>query len=127
MDYPLLNAFLTILFIFLFAAWLYLLFAIFNDIFRSHDLSGWAKAGWLVLIFVFPVFGVLGYLIVRGSKMQERIAEQRRRDAEAVRSYIRMAAGAPSPADELAKLDELRRRGLLNDQEFERGKAKILS
>ena len=72
MDYPLWNIFLTMMWFFLWVMWLMLLFWIITDIFRSHDLSGWAKAGWLVLVLILPFIGILVYMVVRGSQMHER-------------------------------------------------------
>ncbi len=73
-SYPLLNLFLTMMWFFLWALWLFLLFWIFLDIFRSRDLSGWAKALWLIFVIVLPYLGVFVYLIARGGSMQERRA-----------------------------------------------------
>jgi hypothetical protein len=75
-QFPLLNAFLTMMFFFIWLLWLYLLVWIIIDIFRSHDLGGWAKAGWLVLVIVIPFIGVLAYVIARGGTMHERLANR---------------------------------------------------
>jgi cbb3-type cytochrome oxidase subunit 3 len=102
---------------------------VFIDIFRSHDLSGWAKALWFLFVLFIPLIGVLVYLIARGGKMHEQAAQQaRQQDAEA-RAYIQQAA-ASSPAstpDQLAKLADLRDRGVITAAEFEREKAKVLA
>jgi thiol:disulfide interchange protein len=128
-NYPLLDVFLSVLYFFLWALWLVVLFWIILDIFRSDDLSGWAKAGWLVLVIILPLIGVLAYLIARGHTMQERQAREAKAQDEAFRTYVREAAGADgqSQSDELSKLANLRQRGVLNEQEFERAKAKVLS
>jgi hypothetical protein len=127
MDYPLLDAFLTMLYFFLFALWIYLLFVVITDIFRSRDLSGWAKAGWLVGVIVLPLLGVLIYSVMRGGGMSERAFEEaRRRDA----LYQGFRAGAVQPravADELAKLADLRRNGEISDEEYQREKSRILA
>ena len=126
-SYPLLDAFWTILWIFGFFIWVWLLIAIFGDIFRSHDLSGWGKALWVIVIIIFPLFGVLIYLIVRGGKMQERQAAVDRQQEAQVRDYIREAAGtAPNSADQLSRLASLRDQGVLTQDEFQREKAKIV-
>jgi hypothetical protein len=105
--------------------WIWILIAVLADIFRSHDLSGWAKAGWFVLIVILPLFGVLIYLIARGDKMKmHEIITARHHDA-LVRHYVRSAAG--SPADDLVQLEDLRNRGVLTDDEFRRAKEKALS
>ena len=72
-QYPLLNAFLTMTFFFLWLLWIYLVVWIIFDIFRNHDMSGWAKAGWLIFVIVIPLIGVLAYVIVHGSTMPERM------------------------------------------------------
>jgi hypothetical protein len=127
-NYPLLNLFFTMLWFFLFIAWLWLLFSVFGDIFRSHDLSGWAKALWTLFIIVLPLFGVLVYLIARGAGMTERTVKAQEGREEAFRAYVRETAGSsPSTADELAKLAALRDAGTISAEEFEAQKAKLLS
>ena len=127
-SYPLLNVFWTILEFFLLVIWIWILIMVFIDIFRSPDLSGWAKALWFLFVLFIPLIGVLVYLIARGGKMQERAARQaQQQDAEA-RAYIQQAASSPaSSADQLAKLADLRDRGVISAEEFEREKAKILA
>src|SRR6266576_4909378 len=105
-SYPLLNIFWTIFELFL---WIILIW-IFIDIFRSRDLSGWAKALWFIFVLFIPLIGVLVYLIVRGDSMHERAAQEARQEDREVRRYIQDAAGAPSTADQLTKLAELRDR-----------------
>jgi hypothetical protein len=133
-DYPLLNLFLTMLWFFLFVAWISLLFRLFADIFRSRDLSGPAKAFWTLFIVVLPWLGALLYLIVRGGSMQERTEADAAQRDEALRAYVRDAAGieaagqAPaSTADELTKLGELRDAGTLTADEFQTQKARLLA
>jgi Short C-terminal domain/Phospholipase_D-nuclease N-terminal len=125
-SYPLLNIFWTILEIFLWVIWIWLLIWIFIDIFRSHDLSGWAKAAWVFFVVILPFLGVLVYLIARGGSMHERAEQQARRQDEAWRSYVQQSAGT-STADQLAKLADLRDRGVISADEFEREKAKVLA
>ena len=128
MNYPLLSAFLTMLWFFLWIMWLFLLFWIILDIFRSRDLSGWLKALWLIFILVLPFLGVLVYLIARGGSMHERQEAQARAQDEAFRSYVKDAAGSGGgSADELAKLADLRDKGAITEAEFQAGKAKILA
>jgi ABC-type multidrug transport system fused ATPase/permease subunit len=126
-SYPLLGAFWTILEIFLWVLWIWILIYIFIDIFRSDDLSGWAKALWFIFVLFIPLIGVLVYLIARGSSMQQRAAREARQEDQAARRYIQDAAGAPSTADQLTKLAELRDRGVITSEEFEREKAKLLA
>jgi membrane protein implicated in regulation of membrane protease activity len=126
-SYPLLGAFWTILEIFLWVLWIWVLIYVFIDIFRSHDLSGWAKALWFIFVLFIPLIGVLVYLIARGGSMQERAQQQAQQADADARAYIKDAAGSTSVADQLSKLAELRDRGLITADEFEREKAKILA
>jgi len=126
-SYPLLGAFWTIFIIFLWVIWFWILITIIIDLFRSHDLSGFAKALWFIFIIFLPLIGVLVYLIARGGKMHEHAVKDARRQEADFRSYVQEAAGSQSPADQLAKLADLRDRGVITPQEFEREKAKILA
>ena len=126
-SYPLLGAFWTIFEIFLWVMWLWVLFYVFVDIFRSQDLSGWGKALWFLFVLLIPLIGVLVYLIVRGGKMHERAAQQARQQDQELRAYVQDAAGSQSSADELSKLAGLRDRGVITPDEFERQKAKVLA
>ena len=128
-SYPLLNLFWTILIIFLWVIWIWVLIWVFIDIFRSRDLSGWAKALWFLFVLLIPLIGVLVYLIARGGSMQERaVQDAQQQDAE-LRGYVQeAAASAPaSTADQLAKLADLRDRGVISAEEFEREKARVLA
>lgn len=127
MQYPLLDAFLTMLYFFLWILWIFLVFRIFSDIFRSRDLSGWGKAGWLVLVIVLPFLGVFIYVLARGGSMHDRDVAQARAQNEAFQSYVREAAGTASSADQLAKLADLRQRGVIDEAEFTAEKARILA
>ena len=128
-SYPILDIFLTTLYFFIFIIWLWLLFMVFIDIFRSHDLKGWAKALWVIGIIIMPYLGVLLYLIFRGGKMHERAAQQAAQQQKAFDQYVKEAAGTPgeSSADQLHKLADLKSQGVLTDAEFEAQKAKILA
>ncbi|MBS1678072.1 MAG: SHOCT domain-containing protein [Actinobacteria bacterium] len=112
--------------IFLFVVWIWILFTIITDLFRNHEMSGWLKAVWLVLLIFIPYLTALIYLIVYGSDMRER---QLRAQAEAKHeedAYIRAAAHS-SPADELSKLHELVEKGALTQAEYDRAKEKLLT
>jgi len=126
-SYPLLNAFWTIVMIFLWVIWFWILITIFIDLFHSHDLSGWAKAAWFIFILLIPLVGVLVYLIVRGGKMHEHQVRDAQAQDQEFRRYVQETAGSPGPADELAKLADLRDRGVITAEEFDRQKAKILA
>jgi type VI protein secretion system component VasK len=125
-SYPLLNVFWTMFEFFLWVIWIWILIWVFIDIFRSHDLSGWAKALWFIFVLFIPLIGVLVYLIARGGKMQERAERDAQAQDQATRAYIQQAAGSSS-ADQLAKLADLRDRGVITADEFAREKAKILT
>jgi hypothetical protein len=120
------QAFLSILWFFLFFIWIWLLIVVFGDIFRSRDMGGWAKAIWVIFVILLPYLGVFVYLIARGHKMGEHAAEAAQAQETAQRAYIQSVAGA-SPADELSRLADLKNKGVISDAEFERLKAKIVS
>ena len=131
-DYPLLGLFWTMLWFFLWIAWLVALFHVIGDIFNSDDLGGWGKAIWLIFVIALPLLGVLIYLIARGGGMQRRALERARSQRESYEAYLReTAASAPAggggSADELVKLADLRDRGVITADEFERQKTKILA
>jgi len=128
-SYPVLDAFLTMLYFFLFIIWIWLLIMVFMDVFRSHDMGGLAKALWVIFIIILPFLGVFVYLIARGGKMHERAAEQAAQQQKAFDQYVKQAAGTPgaSTADQLSKLADLKSSGVLTDAEFEAQKSKILA
>ena len=123
---PILDLFWAMLWLFLFFIWIWLLITIFADIFRS-DMNGWAKAGWVLFVIILPLLGALIYLIVNGGKMQERSMKQAADMEKAQRAYIQDVASGSSSADELEKLAELHKNGVLTDEEFADQKAKLLS
>lgn len=133
-SYPLLDIFLSILWFFLFFIWIFILISIFTDIFRSHDLSGGAKALWFLFVLVLPFLGAFIYLIVRGGKMHEHAAQAQEQQQQAFRQSVQQAAttsgtagSSGSVADQLATLADLKSQGVLTEAEFEQEKAKILS
>ena len=124
-NFELGDALLTVLGIFLLVAWFWILISIIGDLFSDHETSGWAKAAWVFFLIFLPFLGILIYLIARGQGMRDR-AIARQTDAQGqMDSYIRQTAGG-SPADELSKLSDLKEKGTLSDEEFERAKAKLL-
>ena len=127
-DYPLLGIFWTMLWFFMFVIWLMLLFRVITDIFRSDDLGGFAKMLWLIFVIVFPFLGLLIYVIARGNQMGQREISRMQSQQQAFDTYVRQTAGAGGgSADELAKLADLRDRGVLTASEFETQKAKLLT
>jgi hypothetical protein len=126
-SYPLVDVFLTMLWFFLFFIWIWLLITVFVDLFRSHDIGGGAKALWVIFIIFLPLLGVLFYLIFRGGSMHERAVQQAQRQEQDFRRYVQEAATQSwSPADEIAKLADLRDRGVITEEEFQRQKAAAL-
>ena len=125
-DYPLLGIFWTTFWIFLWILWFMLLFHVFADVFRSHDLGGFAKALWLIFVIILPFLGVFIYLFVRGRQMTQRDLESAQAQQQAFDSYVRQTAGTGGTADELVKLADLRDRGVITQAEFDRQKAKAL-
>jgi hypothetical protein len=126
-DYPLLGVFWTMLWFALFFIWIWLLIVIFSDIFRSHDIGGFAKTLWVLFVIFLPFLGILFYLIFRGKSMQERQLQSAARQEQDFREYVQDVASGPGPADQLAKLADLKDRGVLTEAEFEAEKAKILT
>jgi len=127
-NYPLLNIFWTTIMLFLWILWIFLLIYIITDVFRSNDLSGWAKALWTIFIILLPFLGVLIYLIARGDTMQKRQMREYQETDQAMRSYIKDAAGTQqSTADEVTKLASLRDQGVLTEQEFLNQKQRLLA
>lgn len=120
------EALLLTLQIFFFVVWIWILITILTDLFRDHEISGWGKAGWVLFLVLIPFLAALVYLIARGSGMRERAIQAQTEAKQQVDSYIRQQAGA-SPADELHKLQELKEKGALSDEEFDKAKAKLLA
>ena len=117
----------SILWLGLWIVFIFLLFVVFADIFRSHDLSGWAKAFWVIGVILFPMIGILVYLLVRGGSMHERAVKEARLEDQQFRTYVRQVTGSSSSAAEIAKLADLRKQGLIDDAEFEALKAKVVA
>lgn len=132
MNYPLLNAFWTIMWVFLWVMWFMLLFRIIGDIFRDDSMNGWGKAGWCVFVVILPFLGCFVYLIARGKGMGERELRTARRNEQEFRSYVREAAGSgegkgTGHVEELSRLADLRNHGDITPQEYERAKEKVLA
>lgn len=129
-DFTFGQALLTVLEVFLFAAWLMILFVIIGDLFRDHQLSGWAKAAWTIFLIFVPFLAALVYLIARGDGMRERALHQQREAQQQLDAYIRQTAGGEaegSAADQLTKLAKLHDDRKISDEEYEKAKAKIIA
>ena len=126
-SYPLLGAFWTIFEIFLWIIWFWILITVFIDIFRSRDLSGWGKALWFIFVLIFPLIGVLAYLIARGHGMAERHHERQEAAKKDFDTYVQQAAGTSGSADQIARAKELLDAGTITEDEFNALKAKALA
>ena len=126
-TYPLADLFGTMLGVFVFLIWFWLLVIIFGDIFRSRDMGGGAKALWVLFVIILPFLGILVYLIARGGKMHERAEQAAQQQQQAFDSYVKETAGAGNSVDQLAKLADLKQSGAITDAEFEAQKAKLLA
>ena len=127
-DYPFMDVFWSILVFFLWVAWLLILFRIFADIFRRHDLSGWGKAGWLIFAILLPFLGVFIYLITQNVGMTERNLERSRAQRDQFDDYVRTTAGGGGgAAAEIDKAKQLLDSGAITQAEFEALKQKALA
>ena len=106
---------------FVFVVWFWLLITVYSDLFRRHDISGWGKALWVIVVLLFPYIGVFAYLISQGKGMAERNLQQ----AQQARDEIRRVVGF-SAADEIEKLNQLKKSGSITSEEFTRLRAKLL-
>lgn len=128
-SYPLLDAFLTILWVFLFAMWAWTLAMVVLDLFRSGDLSGVAKAAWFLFVLFLPVLGVLAYVLLRGDSMADRSLQRARASEDALRSYIKDVAGTPTEnvTEQLVKLSALHDRHVISDDEYKHLKDRLVA
>lgn len=115
------NFLIDVLTIFAFIVWFWLAITVFADLFRRHDISGWVKALWVIFVVLTPYLGVIVYLIIQGRGMAERNVQQ----AQAAREELRRVVGF-SVADELGKLDQLKKSGSITEGEFTRLRARLV-
>ncbi len=120
------DLFWSIMSIFFIVIYLMMLFSVLTDVFRDHELSGWAKAIWLVALLIFPLVSMLVYVIVRGPGMAKRQKKAADAADDAARAYIREAAGT-SPTDQISQAKALLDEGTISQEEFDQLKAKALS
>lgn len=121
------EALLLALEVFFFVAWIWILITILNDLFRDHELSGGAKAAWVLFLVLIPFLASLIYLVARGGGMRDRAIKAQADARKHFDEYVRQQAHAGSPADELHKLAALKDKGDLSQEEFERAKTKLLA
>ena len=121
------SVLLDIVVIFFFVIWIWILVVILSDLFRDHELSGWLKAVWVLFLVFIPFLTALVYLIARGHGMRERAIAQQAEAKKQFDQYVQEQATAASPAEELAKLSDLKDKGAISQEEFDAQKAKLLS
>jgi len=126
-DYPLADLLWTFVYFFALMLFFWLIFTVFGDLFRRHDLSGWAKAGWTVFVIVLPLIGSLTYLITQGRNMADRDASQLQAARREMDDHIRsVAAPGYRGVDEIAHAKELMDQGSISQEEFEQLKRRVL-
>jgi Short C-terminal domain/Phospholipase_D-nuclease N-terminal len=126
-DYPLLNIFWTIIIVFAWVAWFWVLIIVISDLFSRHDIGGWAKALWMLFVIVVPFLGVFIYVISQGKGMSERRAQQVQASQQEFDTYVRQVAASNGPADQIAKAKQLLDNGTIDQAEFDRLKAQALA
>jgi hypothetical protein len=126
-DYPFLNILWSMIVFFAFVVWLWMLFAVFADLFGRHDISGWGKAAWTILLIVLPYLGVFIYLIAHGSEMAQRSANQARDNQAQFDDYVREVAADGGPAAEIERAKKLLDEGAINQAEYDSIKRKALA
>jgi hypothetical protein len=124
-DYPFLDVFWSMIIFFVWVIWIWIVITVLIDVFRRHDIGGWAKAAWVVFVVVLPWLGVLIYLIVEHDGMRERSTKETQAQKQAFDDYVRETAGGS--AGEIAKAKELLDSGTITQQEFDAIKAKAIS
>ncbi len=126
-SYPFLEVFWTMLIFFFFLIWLWILFTVFTDIFRRHDISGFVKAIWIIFVIVLPYLGVFVYLIAEHTGMTERSIEGQQRSEAEFEQYVKSAAGKGDPTEQIAKAKQMFDSGAINQAEFDQLKQKALA
>jgi hypothetical protein len=124
-DYPFMDVLWSMIIFFFWLIWIWIVITVLVDIFRRSDISGWAKAAWVIFVVILPWLGVLIYLIAQHDGMRERSISQAQQQKEQFDDYVREAAGGS--ADQIAKAKALRDDGTITQDEFERLKAKALA
>jgi predicted PurR-regulated permease PerM len=126
-DYPLLNIFWTMLLLFIWIAWIWILFTIIVDLFRRDDIGGVAKAIWLIFLIVVPILGVLVYVLAQGDKMTSRRVKEQHVTQQDIDEYVRATASSGGASAEIERAKQLLDSGVISGQEFEQIKRKVLA
>jgi hypothetical protein len=121
------QALWTMVVFFAWVVFIWLLFVVFSDLFRRHDISGWGKAAWTIFVIILPYLGIFVYLIVEGRHMGERSQQQAQQMQTQMDSYVRSVASSGNPADQIAKAKELLDNGTITQEEFDKLKASALA
>jgi len=125
-QYPFLSVMWTLLVIFAWVIWFWLLITVFADLFRRHDISGWVKALWIIFVIILPFLGVLIYLIAESKGMAERNQKQAQAQQADFDSYVKSVAASSDPTEQIAKGKQLLDSGAITQAEFDALKAKAL-
>jgi hypothetical protein len=125
--YPFLEVFWTMLIFFFFVVWLWILFTVFADVFRRHDLSGWGKAAWCIFVIVLPYLGVFVYLIAEHQGMTERTAQQQQAAASQMEQYVQSVASKGDATEQITKAKQLLDQHTITQVEFDQIKQKALA
>jgi Short C-terminal domain/Phospholipase_D-nuclease N-terminal len=126
-TYPFLSGFWYLLIFFAWIIWFWILITVFADLFRRDDISGWAKAGWIIFVIVLPYLGVFVYLIAQHKGMAERSTRQARASQQEFDQYVQSVASQSDPAEQIAKAKQLLDGGTITEAEFEQIKQKALA
>ncbi len=126
-TYPLLEVFWTMLIFFAFFIWIWILFTVFADLFRRHDISGWGKTGWIIFVIILPYLGVFVYLIAEHKGMAERAIKQQQTAQSQMDQYVKSVAGASDPTAQIANAKALLDQGTITQAEFDQIKQKALT
>ena len=126
-DYPFLDVFWTMIIFVLWIVWFFILFRVIADLFRRHDISGWVKVLWMIIVILLPFLGVFIYLITQGSHMAERDMRQAKAAQGEFDDYVKSVASSGSPAAEIERAQGLLSSGAISQAEFDQIKAKALA
>lgn len=126
-SYPFLEVFWTMLVFFAFFIWIWLLIVVFSDLFRRRDTSGWVKVAWIIFIIVLPYLGVFVYLIVEHAGMAERSVKQQKALQSEMDEYVRSVSAQGDPTAQIAKAEDLLKRGTITQVEFDQIKQRALA
>jgi hypothetical protein len=126
-DYPFLDVFWTMIIFVLWIVWFFILFRVIADLFRRHDISGWVKVLWMIIVILLPFLGVFIYLITQGSHMAERDMRQAKAAQGEFDDYVKSVASSGSPATEIERAQGLLSSGAISQAEFDQIKAKALA